>query len=349
MDRRRASGGDAMTNALSPSTALITGACALVSGATGFLGSRLAVTLALRGHRVSALARPTSDLSRLANQGIEIVMGDVGDRASLERAFAGRRVVFHTAGKVTDWGPADEFMTVNRDGTANVIAACRNAGVSRLVHISSLTVLGLPRDGRLVDEASPYAVAPSDPYTRSKIAAEKLVLAANGLQGLTTTVIRPGAIWGKGDVTIVPRIVALLRRRRMPYIGRSDNLIGLSHVDNLALGCALAAESASAAGRIYHITDGEPVTLRRALDAIADAHHVMRPGFSMPVWTVQMMAAAIELAARLRGCSRPPAMTRYGVRMLTSHSRYNIGKARLDLGYTPRVTFADGAAKLGDV
>lgn len=338
-----------MTSALSPNTALVTGACALVSGATGFLGNRLAATLALRGHRVSALARPTSDLSRLANRGIEIVMGDVGDCESLERTFAGQRVVFHTAGKVTDWGPADEFMAVNRDGTANVIAACQKAGVTHLVHISSLTVLGMPRDGRLIDEASPYAAAPSDPYTQSKIAAEKLVRAANGRQGLMTTVIRPGAIWGNGDVTIAPRIVALMRRRRMPYIGRSDNLIGLSHVDNLALGCALVVESASAAGRIYHITDGEPVTLRRALDAIADAYHVMRPGFSMPVWTLQALAAGIELAARLRGGSQPPAMTRYGVQMLASHCRYTIDKARRELGYAPRVTFADGIAKLGKV
>jgi nucleoside-diphosphate-sugar epimerase len=163
-----------------------------------------------------------------------------------------------------------------------------------------------------------------------------------------TTVIRPGAIWGQGDVTIVPRIVALMRRRRMPYIGRSNNLIGLSHVDNLALGCALVAESA-AAGRIYHITDGEPVTLRRALSAIADAHHVMRPGFSMPVWTLQALAAGIELAARLRGGSQPPAITRYGVRMLASHCRYSIDKARRELGYAPHVTFADGVAKLGDI
>jgi len=130
-----------MTNAHAPNTALVTGACALVSGATGFLGSRLAATLAERGYRVRALVRSTSDLSRLSKLGVEVVVGDVGDRASLLRAAAGQRVVFHTAGLVTDWGPAAEFMAANRDGTANVIAACQAAGVSRLVHISSLTVL----------------------------------------------------------------------------------------------------------------------------------------------------------------------------------------------------------------
>ncbi len=336
-----------MTNAPALNTALVTGVCALVSGATGFLGSRLAATLAERGYRVRALARPTSDLSRLSKLGVEVVVGDVGDRASLSRAAAGQCVVFHTAGLVTDWGPVADFMAVNRDGTANVIAACQTAGVERLVHISSLTVLGLPRDGRRVDEQSPYAVAPPDPYTQSKIAAEKLVRAGHGQQGLATTVIRPGVIWGAGDVTIVPRILRLLQRGCMPCLGRGDNLIGLSHVDNLAQGCVLAFENAAAAGQIYHVTDGEPITLRQALDAIADAYHVARPRFSMPVRILQMTAALIELAARLRNCSQPPAITRYGVRLLACHCRYDIGKALRELGYAPQVTFAAGVAALG--
>jgi nucleoside-diphosphate-sugar epimerase len=335
-----------MTNAHVPNTALVTGACALVSGATGFLGSRLSATLALRGYRVRALARPTSDLSRLSKLGVEIVEGDVGDRASLAGATAGQRVVFHTAGLVTDWGPDAEFMAVNRDGTANVIDACRIAGVSQLVHVSSLTVLGLPRDGRLVDEQSPYAAAPPDPYTRSKIAAEKLVRAAHGQHGLTTTVIRPGVIWGAGDATIMPRIVALMRRRRMPCLGRGDNLLGLSHVDNLSLGCALAAENAVAAGQIYHITDDELITLHQALTAIADAYHVARPRFCVPVRAIKAAAAFAELAARLRVCSQPPVITRYGVRLLACHCRYDTSKARHELGYAPRVSFTEGVTQL---
>jgi nucleoside-diphosphate-sugar epimerase len=329
-----------------PSTALVTGACALVSGATGFLGSKLAAMLVQRGYRVRALARPTSDLSRLAGLGVEIVVGDVSDRSSLERAAAGQRAVFHIAGKVSDWGPAAEFMQVNRDGTANVVAGCQAAGVARLVYISSLTVLGLPRDGRLVDEQTLYAMQPPDPYTQSKIAAEQLVRAAHGQGGLATTVIRSGVIWGAGDITIVPRIVALLRQRRMPYVDGGHNLLGLSHVDNLALGCALAAESEAAAGRVYHVTDGAEITLRRTLDAIADVHHVPRPRWSVPFWAVYFAATLAELAARARGRRRPPRLTRYGARLVSCHCRYDIGKARRELGYAPLTTFADGVAAL---
>ena len=335
-----------ITESFASHQALVTSACSLISGATGFMGSRLAEALTGHGLRVRALARTTSDLTRLSRLGVEIAIGDVNDQWSLERAVEGQQVVFHTAGKVTDWGNADEFMRVNRDGTANVIAACQRMGVKHLVHISSLTVLGLPRDGRRVDEKSPYVTAPSDPYTQSKIAAEKLAQAAHGQRGLLTTVIRPGAIWGAGDALFVPRIVALMRRGRMPCLGRGKNLIGLSHVDNLVQGCMLAIEKPACAGQIYHITDGEPITLRQALDAIADAHQVARPGFSLPVWILRLAAAWAELAARRHVGTQAPVMTRYGVRMLASHCHYDISKARRELGYEPRVTFSQGVTTL---
>ncbi|MDD4092003.1 MAG: NAD-dependent epimerase/dehydratase family protein [Smithellaceae bacterium] len=335
-----------MTKSITSLPALVTGACSLVSGATGFLGCRLAETLAGQGLRVRALARTTSDLKRLSGAGIGVVLGDVGDRLSLERAVEGQEVVFHTAGLVTDWGNADEFMRVNRDGTANVIDACRRMGVKHLIHISSLTVLGLPRDGRRIDEESPYVAAPSDPYTQSKIAAEQLAQAAQGQHGLRVTILRPGAIWGAGDTLFVPRLVALMRRGRMPCVGRGENLIGLSHVDNLVQGCMLAMERPERAGQIYHITDGEPVTLRQALNAIADAHQAARPRFSLPAGMLLFAAAWAEQAARWHIGPEPPVMTRYSVRMLASHCRYDIGKARRELGYEPLVNFSRGVAAL---
>ena len=173
-----------MTETPAPGTALVTGACALVSGATGFLGGKLAAMLVQRGYRVRALARPSSDLSRLAGLGVEIVIGDVSDRASLERAAAGQRVVFHTAGKVTDWGPRRRV----------------HAGQSRR-HRQRRRRLpgrgrGAARPPQLADRARPAARrsvgrradalcgdASGDPYTASKIAAEQLVRAAHGRGG----------------------------------------------------------------------------------------------------------------------------------------------------------------------
>ena len=170
---------------------------ALVTGASGFLGGNLVAALCGRGVKVRALVRSTSDLRRLAGLGAEIVRGNVCDSASLREAARGQQVVFHTAAKVPDWGPRREFFRVNLDGTRNLVAACQDASVERLVHVSSMTVLGLPRHGAAVDEQSPYDPSPKDAYTASKIAAEEIVLAANGQRDLSTVAIRPGAIWDR--------------------------------------------------------------------------------------------------------------------------------------------------------
>jgi len=327
-------------------TALVTGVSALVLGATGFLGSRLAVALKKSGAAVRALARPTSDVSFLAANGIEIVTGDLADEDALARAAAGQRVVFHAAARVGDWGGAGEFRRVNVDGTARVIAACLRKRVRRLVHVSSLTVLGLPRRGARLDEETPPAMSAADAYTASKIAGEKLVRRAHGMDGLETVVVRPGVIWGPGDPTFLPRFAALLRRGRMVLVNGGRNRVALSHVDNLVQGLLLAAFVPGAAGQVFHITDGEEITAAEAFGLLAERLGVPPPHRSLPFPVLHAAAALMETWARLRGQAAPPAFTRYGVRLVASDGCYDIGKARRELGYRPAVGFRRGVAAL---
>jgi nucleoside-diphosphate-sugar epimerase len=318
----------------------------LVTGATGFLGGHLAAALSARGFAVRALVRESSDLRRLDALGVEVARGDVTDPASLARAAAGQRVVFHAAAKVSDWAPRAEFQRVNVGGTQAVLTACRSAGVQRLVHVSSLTVLGLPRDSARVDEQSPTARGGLDPYTATKLEAEERVRAAHGQGDLETTVVRPGVIWGPGDVTILPRLVALLQRGRMPWIDHGRNVLGLSHVANLSLGLIQAATAPAAAGQVYHLTDGEEITAREAIEQLAATVGTAPPRVSLPFPAVYALAAALELAARLTRRERPPAMTRYGVRLVACDCRYEITKAARELGYVPVISFRDGIGGL---
>ena len=216
----------------------------------------------------------------------------------------GSRSSIHAAGRVTDWGPRREFFRVNAQGTANVVAACRAAGVRRLVHLGSLTVLGLPRGGGVVDETTPPADAPADAYTASRLSGERIVRAAHGEGGLETVVVRCGLIWGPGEPTILPRILALLRRGRMVYPGGGRNHLGMAYVDNLVEGVILAATAPAAAGRLYHITDGEEVTCREVLDAIAGALGVPPPRRSVPFPVIYAIAALLE------GSRKPSAAPR---------------------------------------
>ncbi len=327
-------------------SALVTGSSALVSGATGFLGNFLLARLREKGFPVRALVRRSSDTTALRRSGIELSEGDVSDLPALRRAMEGRQLVFHTAGKVSDWGSRQEFWQANVEGTANVIRACRDAGVQRLIHVSSLTVLGLPRSGKRVDEKTPPAGSVRDFYTISKLAGEKLVRAAHGRGGLETVVIRPGVIWGPGDTTILPRLIALLRRGHLVFIGRGNNHLGLSHVENLSQGLILAALTPAAAGQLYHMTDGEEITARSAFYALARTLGVDPPRFSLPFSVVYLLAAWLELLARSRHALTPPGLSRYGVRLVACDSRYDISKAQNELGYTPLLTFSQGIAAL---
>lgn len=318
----------------------------LVTGASGFLGGHLAGFLKRRGYRVRALVRPTSRIEALQALGIELVYGDLADRASLLAAMVGQRHVFNSAAKVSDWGPREAFLTVNRDGAQHVVEAAAEAGVERVVHFSSLTVLGLPRAGQTIDEDSPYAPGPLDKYTESKLEGEKRVRDAHGKRGLATVVVRPGAIWGPGDPHILPRILDLMRRGRMVYVGGGSNHVALSHVENLSLGLALAAEAPAAAGQVFHVLDGEDLTSREVLDGLAAGLGLPKPKRSVPFGLVYGAAAAMELGARLRGRQEPPPLTRYGVRLVASDCRYDRSKSARTLGYSPLLTFAQGVAGL---
>jgi nucleoside-diphosphate-sugar epimerase len=197
----------------------------------------------------------------------------------------------------------------------------------------------------VVDEATAPAAAPGDAYTASRLSGERIVRAAHGEGGLETVVIRCGLIWGPGEPTILPRILALLRRGRMVYPGGGYNRIGMAHVDNLVAGLLLAA-SAPAAGRLYHLTDGEELSCHEVLDAIAAALRVPRPRRSVPFAVVYALAALLEGAAKAVRSATPPPITRYGARLVACDCRYDIGRIRRELGYRPVVSFRAGVERL---
>lgn len=317
----------------------------LITGGTGYFGARLAQALRFRGARVRVLARPATDTKRLEALGVEVRRGDVTAPATLGAAVEGQPLVIHAAGRVSDWGPRREFFRVNAQGTANVVAACRAAGVRRLVHLGSLTVLGLPRGGGVVDETTAPADAPGDAYTASRLSGERIVRAAHGEGGLETVVVRCGLIWGPGEPTILPRILSLLRRGRMVYPGGGHNHLGMAFVDNLVEGVILAATVPGAAGRLYHVTDGEELTCREVLDALAGALGVPPPRRSVPFPVVYAVAALLETAAKAVRSVSPPPITRYGARLVACDCRYDIGRARRELGYRPVVRFREGVAR----
>jgi 2-alkyl-3-oxoalkanoate reductase len=312
----------------------------LVTGATGFLGVHTCRELSARGHHVRAFGR---DFSRFPVAGIEQTRGDLRDAIHVRSACANTDAVVHAGALSSPWGKLEDFMTVNLAGTRNVLEACLQSGVRRLVHISSPAVIFSGRDHVLEGDGAPYPKKFSSHYALSKKLAEELVLESKSK--LELIVLRPKAIYGPGDTALLPRIVSAARARRLPQIGDGQNLIDLTFVDDAvrAVFRALECPMPKTNFPVYTITSGEHlklwIVIRRLLEALGISTQIR----IMPVGVMLALAGWLEHLSSLTG--REPRLTRYGVELLARTQTYDISRATSDLGFMPQTQFDRGLAR----
>jgi nucleoside-diphosphate-sugar epimerase len=316
---------------------------ALVTGGGGFLGQAIVRGLRKRGARVRSFSRQAH--APLQALGVEQLAGDLADPAAVAAAVQGCEIVFHVAAKPGIWGDYGDYYRPNVTGTQNVIAACRRHGVRRLVHTSSPSVVFDGRDMEGVDESAPYPAHFEAHYPHTKALAEQLVRAANDPQ-LATVSLRPHLIWGPGDNHLLPRLAARARAGQLARIGSRAKLIDTVYVDNAAEAHLLAADrlapGSPVAGRVYFISQGEPVPLWEMVNRLLEAAGAPPVTREVPVWLAMALAWGIENAHRLTGNQREPRLTRFVVRELSTAHWFNISAARRDLGYSPRISIAEG-------
>lgn len=316
----------------------------LITGATGLLGSHLAEQLTARGSTVRALVRPGSDTRFLERLGVELFPGDLLDPDACERAVAGVDTVYHTAAKVGDWGSWREFQVGCLDATDNLAGACQCAGVRRLVHISSTSAYGHPPEGGPpVTEEAPLGQnfwPIWDHYTRSKVEQERRLWAL-AERGLPLTVIRPSWLYGERDRTTTARLVHRLERGQMQIIGRGDNPLSAIYAGEVATAAITAAERPEAAGRAYNITDQGPITQRAFFALWAEAVGVPPARRRKPYGLVFAAALGMEAAWKLARSPRPPLITRYATWLMGRDVRYSTERARSELGWSPRLSYAE--------
>src|SRR5215203_2881763 len=238
---------------------------AFVTGGSGFIGGALIERLRAEGVDVRALARSERAAERVRELGAEPVSGDLDDRASLRAGAEGCDMAFHAAAKVEEWGDPADFERLNVRGTQNVIDACREAGAKRLVHVGTEAALMAGRPLVNVDESAPLRLDSPALYSASKAKAEQLVRDANG-NGLETVVVRPRFVWGRGDSSLLPQIIEMVRSGRFRWVGGGRHLTATTHVDNTVEGLWLGATRAEPGG-VYFVTDGEPVVFREFVSA----------------------------------------------------------------------------------
>jgi nucleoside-diphosphate-sugar epimerase len=320
---------------------------ALVTGAGGFIGGGIAEALVRGGHTVTALQR--GDYPALAALGVNVVRGDVADGEAVARAVEGHDVVFHVAALATAWGALADFHRVNVQGTEAVIAACRRAGVSRLVYTSSPSVVFDGRDMAGVDESVPYPAHHEAPYPATKADAERRVLAANG-PALATVALRPHLVWGPRDPHFLPRLVARRRAGRLLRIGDGRNMVDGTYIDNAVAAHLLAAQrlapGAPCAGKAYFIANGEPMPAWELVDGLLEAAGEPRVVGAVPAWLAYGVGAVLEGMHGLLPLPGEPAMTRWVARELATTHWFDLAAARRDLGYEPAVSTREGLDRL---
>jgi nucleoside-diphosphate-sugar epimerase len=313
----------------------------LITGATGFIGGHVAEGCVERGHSVSTIARPGSDTGLLEPLGVTVHRGELGDAALVRRALQEVDVVVHCAAKVGDWGPVEEYRAVNVEALRALLDACKGHALSRFIHMSSLGVYAA-RHHHGTDETEPLPARHADGYTQSKVEAEQLALAYYRDFGVPVTVLRPGFVYGPRDRAVLPKLIYGLRIGKLRYPGGGQAALNTIYIANLVDAVFLAAERQEAVGQVYNLTDGEYVSKRRFIEAIADAFALPRPTRTPPLWAAKLVTRAVEGWARLTGAKQAPMFTQARLKFFAYNLDFSIEKARRELGYRPRYSFDDG-------
>lgn len=317
----------------------------LVTGGSGFLGSRLLPRLVAAGHQVFALARSAVADGKLRALGALPVRGDLDHPGGM--ALPPVEAVIHLAAHFHLAGPRAPFFQVNVDGTKALLQAAQAAGASSFIYLTAAAVImdngGSPI--RQADERAPTFPDSFSPYIASKATSEAGVLAANR-PGFRTIALRPPGIWGPGDA-FSRNIPQAIRSGQFAFIARGDYPYSTCHVDNVVEALILALDRGEG-GRAYFIRDPEDTTFRGFIDGLARLQGLSIARLrSVPYGMAFFMGRMMELGARLRRSDQPPALTRTMVRLIGREFTIDDSAARRDLGYVGTVSRAAGLASYG--
>jgi 2-alkyl-3-oxoalkanoate reductase len=312
----------------------------LITGATGFLSRHLIPALQERGATLRALALPTEDTSWLEERGVTIYRGDICDPETLVAPLRGAHIVFHLAGMMGLWRPIRDYYSVNATGAENVCRLALQAGVRRVIHISSWTVYGMGL-GYPVREHAPLRPF-QEPYAVTKAAGDLAVQRLIAREHLPAVIVRPGTFFGPGDYLHFGRMSDRLRNGKGLIVGSGRNPLPFVYVTDVVQGLLLAAENERAVGQAYNITNDMPLTQEEILRAIADEIGAQAPRWHVPYAALYAAAAAIEGAAMMTHRQQQPIVTRLGVKLFGGDNRHSIDKAREELGFTPQISLREG-------
>ena len=314
----------------------------LITGASGFLGGRLAQVLAEKGEAVRIINRQPGLPAHLAALPIEVTRASLDDLPALVSAMKDVEVVFHCGACSSDWAPWSVFHAANVSGVANILRAAASASsLSRFVHISTADVYGYPvvpcdEDGPLVDSGLPY--------NRSKILGEREVWRASG-EGLPVTVLRPTTIYGPRSKDFAVEIDKLLRQGIMMHVDQGRSTGGFIYVDDVVDAMLGASTSGTTVGRAYNIAPEIDSTWHEFVEAMSVALGHKPPWLNFSRRTANAVGLVSEVIYRTARIGLRPPLTRHAVNVLSRNQSFPIGRAKHDFGFAPKVGLSVGVQR----
>ncbi len=310
----------------------------LVTGATGFIGSHIVDALIARGDSVRALVRPGGQASRLIQQGVELVQGDLSDPQTLDTAVEGIELVYHAAALLGRERSSAAIFQTNVTGTENLLAACIRRDVRRFVFISSVAVYA-PTALPLIDEESPQG-AP-DVYGQSKSAAEERVRHYAQMHGLSYSILRPCIVYGERDTQYTAQLLRTMRRPILIVGIGGWPYYNLVHAADVAAAAVLAGTCSQAAGQAFNITDGRGAFRQEIAQAVRRITKSKQVILTVPT---RLIKNAYALRATIQAYRTGDVKSNPSIQLtrLFSHLQYDISKAQSQLGYVPQIDLREG-------
>lgn len=313
-----------------------------LTGGSGFVGLKLIAHLTKCGHEVYALARSSHALAKVETAGAKGILGDLGDLKKARSVLNRCQIVIHSAAYMDFTYDYARFYEVNVQGTENLVAAARQAGVKRFIYISAASVIN-GRSIHNVDEAYQPRRLPQDDYSKTKAIAERLVLAANNPE-FEVIALRPPAIWGPHN----PHHEEMHTRAKQGnwiWIGGGNHVLSSIHVDNLAAAVESAMQNGQS-GQFYYVTDGEQRSIKSFFTDLLKAEGIEPGDRSMPRRLVLALAYVIEFFWKLLRLKTRPPLAPIMVYLMGTEFSVIDQKARTELGYRNAISIDEGLRQM---
>jgi nucleoside-diphosphate-sugar epimerase len=310
----------------------------LVTGATGFLGTALVTELVKQQQPVRILARDAEKARAQFGDAVTVITGEITDQQQVQQAVDGITTIYHLVGRLYHPSvPTELYHQTHVEGTRILLEACREQSqIQRIIHCSTTGVHGVTGNTPAAENA-PYA--PTNPYEVTKLESELLALKFHHEYGLPVSVVRPGLVYGPGDLHLLG-FFSSIRKGLFRVIAGGKALLHPIYIDDMTAAFLLCGERTEAIGRSYNIAGERPVTIRELATAIAHSLDKELPGGSIPLWLANLASDIFALVPSMRGERAP--LTRSRVKFLTNSRVYDCRRAQTELGFKAQVHLAEG-------